>query len=188
MNEKRRRNKNLVLSFARSDGRVRAVLLNGSRANPKFEADHFQDFDILLVVENLESFTADHAWTNIFGKKIISQMPDEMDLGENYSQEKRVCFAYLMRFEDGNRIDLTLFPKNKLATDFQPDSLTILWLDKDDLFPNIPPPSDKDYWYNTSVSEHPFVEDDEKRDKDIPSSVRWLQDGGAFLHPGVAVS
>ncbi len=137
--------KNLVLGFARSDDRVRAVLLNGSRANPDLEADKFQDFDILFVVGDLESFTANHNWTDFFGEKIISQMPEDMNLGENYSQEKSVSFSYLMQFEDGNRIDLTLFPKNKLDKDFHPDSLTIIWLDKDDLFPNIPPPSDKDY-------------------------------------------
>lgn len=138
--------KNLVLDFARADDRVRAVLLNGSRANPNLKADKFQDFDVVFVVENLESFTANHAWTDVFGEKIISQMPEEMNLGENYSQEKTASFSYLMQFEDGNRIDLTLFPKNKLDTDFHPDSLTVLWLDKDDLFANIPPPSDKDYY------------------------------------------
>ncbi len=137
--------KNLVLDFAGSDNRVRAVLLNGSRANPNLEPDKFQDFDILFVVVDLESFTANHVWIELFGKKIISQMPEEMNPGEKYSQEKTVSFAYLMQFEDGNRIDLTLFPKNKLKSAFQPDSLTVLWLDKDNLFSNIPPPNDKDY-------------------------------------------
>lgn len=137
--------KNLILNFARSDDRVRAVLLNGSRANPNLEPDIFQDFDIVFVVDDLESFTANHAWTDFFGEKIVSQMPEEMNLGENYSQEKTVSFSYLMQFEDGNRIDLTLFPKDKLDTDFQPDSLTVLWLNKDNFFPNIPPSNDKDY-------------------------------------------
>ncbi len=137
--------KDLVLSFAGSDDRVRAVLLNGSRANPNLEPDRFQDFDVLFMVTHLESFIINHAWIDFFGRKIVWQMPEEMNLGENYSQEKSVSFSYLMQFDDGNRIDLTLFPKDKLTIDFQPDSLTVLWLDKDDLFANLPPPSDKDY-------------------------------------------
>ncbi len=137
--------KNLVLNFAWSEDRVRAVLLNGSRANPNLEPDKLQDFDVLFVVDDLESFTANHAWIDFFGNKIISQMPEEMNLGENYSQENTVSFSCLMQFEDGNRIDLTLFPVNKLDTDFYPDSLTVLWLDKDSLFSKIPPSNDKDY-------------------------------------------
>jgi aminoglycoside 6-adenylyltransferase len=143
--------KALIIGFARSDNRVRAVLLNGSRANPNFEPDELQDFDIVFIVESLESFTANHTWTDFFGKKVVSQMPEEMNLGGNYSQEKTVSFSYLMQFEDGSRIDLTLFPKNKLDTDFLPDSLTVLWLDKDNLFPNIPPSSDKDYHINKPI-------------------------------------
>ena len=58
--------KNLVLNFALSEGKVRAILLNGSRANPNLKPDRLQDFDIVFVVEDLESFTADHTWTNFF--------------------------------------------------------------------------------------------------------------------------
>jgi aminoglycoside 6-adenylyltransferase len=50
-----------------------------------------------------------------------------------------------MLFADGNRIDLTLFPADKLNTDFKLDSLTIVWLDKDNLFTNIEAPCEKDY-------------------------------------------
>ena len=67
--------KNLILDFAKSDNRIRAVLLNGSRANPNIKPDRLQDFDIVFIVENLESFTIDHSWTNIFGEKIIFQLP-----------------------------------------------------------------------------------------------------------------
>jgi aminoglycoside 6-adenylyltransferase len=50
-----------------------------------------------------------------------------------------------MLFKDGNRIDLTIFPVEKLKTEFRQDSLTVLLLDKDHLFEKLPPPSDKDY-------------------------------------------
>jgi aminoglycoside 6-adenylyltransferase len=137
--------KNLILGFAKQDDRIRAVLLNGSRANPNIKPDQLQDFDIVFIVDNVESFTIDHSWTNIFGEKIIFQLPDEMTFGVEDGYQKKVSFSYLMLFEDGNRIDLTLFPKQKLKSDFKVDSLTILWLDKDNLFTNLPAPGDKDY-------------------------------------------
>ena len=137
--------KNLLLDFANQDDRIRAVLLNGSRANPNIKPDRFQDFDIVFIVDDLESFTADHSWTNIFGEKIIFQLPDEMTFGIEDSSQKKTSFAYLMLFKDRNRIDLTLFAKQKFKSDFKVDSLTILWLDKDNLFPNLPASGNKDY-------------------------------------------
>ncbi|MEO8414795.1 MAG: aminoglycoside 6-adenylyltransferase [Ginsengibacter sp.] len=137
--------KNLILDFAKQDNRIRAVLLNGSRANPKVIPDRFRDFDIVFIVENLQSFTRDHSWSDIFGEKIIFQLPGEINFGiEDISREK-ISFAYLMLFKDNNRVDLTLFPKKKLTTNFNPDSLTLLWLDKDHLFIDLPQSGDKDY-------------------------------------------
>jgi len=137
--------KNLILDIAKQDNRIRAVLLNGSRANSNIKPDRFQDFDIVFIVDNLESFTTDHSWTNVFGEKIIFQLPDEMTFGNENIHQKKVSFAYLMLFKDKNRIDLTLFPKQKITSDFKPDSLTTLWLDKDNLFRKLPRSSDKDY-------------------------------------------
>ena len=51
-----------------------------------------------------------------------------------------------MLFEDGNRIDLTLFPVERFKSRFHPDSLTVVWLDKDERFSDVEAPSDKDYF------------------------------------------
>jgi len=72
--------KKIIVGKANADTRIRAVLLNGSRANSKVEPDRFQDYDIVYLVNQLESFTNDHAWTAIFGEKLIWQLPDEMEL------------------------------------------------------------------------------------------------------------
>src|SRR6476660_3758866 len=50
-----------------------------------------------------------------------------------------------MLFTDGNRIDLTLLSKKEINANCKADSLTIVWLDKDNMFPDIPLPSDLDY-------------------------------------------
>ena len=146
--------KNLIVDFGTKDDRVRAILLNGSRANPNAMHDKFQDFDIVFLVRQIRSFTNDHLWTDIFGEKLIWQLPDAMRF---ITQDDSIGFAYLMLFDDGNRIDLTLFPLEKYQTDFKLDSLTTVWLDKDSLFANIPPPSDIDY-HIRRPSEQEFFE------------------------------
>lgn len=137
--------KNLIARFAGKDERIRAVLLNGSRANPNVEHDKLEDFDILFIVRDCESFIGDDNWTNVFGEKLIYQLPDEMTFGKENNRDDTIAFHYLMLFTDGNRIDVTLFPIERFKTHFLPDSLTIVWLDKDNLFPRPPFPSDIDY-------------------------------------------
>src|SRR6185437_2824552 len=136
--------KNKIIDFAKDDERIRAVVLNGSSANPKVVPDKFQDFDILFVVENFDSFLKDKNWISFLGNPILKQLPDEMILG-NEKNEYRLSYAYLLIFEDGNRVDLTLFRKEKFD-EFKFDSLTIVWLDKEGLFQNIPEANDKDYF------------------------------------------
>ncbi len=81
--------KNLIIDFATKDKRIRAVLLNGSRANPNIQHDKLQDFDIVFIVSSYEDFVSDHKWTNDFGEKLIHQLPDEMTLGNESNKMKR---------------------------------------------------------------------------------------------------
>jgi Streptomycin adenylyltransferase len=53
-------------------------------------------------------------------------------------------FAYLMQFVDGNRLDLTLCPLNRID-DVRKQSLSVLLLDKDGLIGPLPPANEKDY-------------------------------------------
>jgi aminoglycoside 6-adenylyltransferase len=134
----------LIISTALADDRIRAVLLNGSRANNGARADSFQDFDIVYVVTELKSFLFDHSWIDVFGERIILQMPDSMTIGNENAKEK-YSFSYLMLFKDGNRIDLTLFPVDKLKSHYKSDSLTKVLLDKDGIFNTAQGPDLKDY-------------------------------------------
>jgi aminoglycoside 6-adenylyltransferase len=131
----------LILSTAKNDERIRAVILSGSRTNPNAARDIFQDFDILYLVTEVAPFTNDHTWIHRFGELMILQMPEVM---QDPPPQNDGSFAYLMQFTDGNRIDLTLFPIDKL-NQLETDSLSLLLLDKDDLFRPFAPPSDSDY-------------------------------------------
>ena len=78
---------------------VDAVAMSGSRTNPKAPKDEFQDYDVVYIVGDLDGLIADLSWLDQFGTRIIEQ--------HNVLGNRRL---YLMLFEDGNRIDLTLCP------------------------------------------------------------------------------
>lgn len=141
MNHKRSEQEmfDLILGTAQEDARVRAVLMNGSRANPNAPRDIFQDFDIVYIVTDVESFKSDPTWISRFGELMILQLPDDMHDPPPLDQPG---YTYLMQFLDGSRIDLNLFPLRQLKR-LEEDSQTILLLDKDGLFPPFPPPSDR---------------------------------------------
>ncbi|MGJ1418839.1 aminoglycoside 6-adenylyltransferase [Sphingobacterium spiritivorum] len=148
--------KNMIIAFGERDLRIRAILLNGSRANPAAKPDKFQDYDIVFMVNELDSFRKDPTWIDTFGERIIMQLPDAMTHITDESGQAAESFAYLMLFTDFNRIDLTLFPVPGLDT-YQQDSLTVVWLDKDGLFEGIADSSESDY-YIDKPAEQEFAE------------------------------
>ena len=138
----------LILDAARNDDRIRAVVMNGSRANPDAARDIFQDYDIVYLVTDVDSFSADHTWIDRFGERMILQMPETMADPPARGDGR---FIYLMQFADGNRIDLTLLPAARAllpASDhgaLEWESLSRLLLDKDGIVEPFPPPTDTDY-------------------------------------------
>ena len=92
----------LILQIA-DNLKAEAVALSGSRINPQTQKDEFQDYDVVYIVDNLEELISDLYWLNRFGNRLIEQYNL---LGHLY--------LYLMLFEDGNRIDLTLCPKEHI--------------------------------------------------------------------------
>lgn len=124
-----------ILETAQTDPRIRAVMMNGSRANPNATPDIFQDFDIVYLVSELQSFKANPSWIDRFGERMVLQLPNEFGEGPPPN-----VYAYLIQFLDGNRLDLTL------RTDaFEPDSQSLLLLDKDGVTKPTEA-SDADYW------------------------------------------
>ena len=113
---------------------VDAVAMSGSRTNPKAPKDEFQDHDVVYIVEDLDGLTADLAWLEEFGKRIIEQ--------HNVLDHRHL---YLMLFEDGNRIDLTLCPKEHIKEWVDSEADFTVLNDPQGLFvPYAPTP--KRYW------------------------------------------
>ena len=136
----------LILDVASNDDRIRAVYMNGSRANPNVPKDIFQDYDIVYVVEETATFLEDKNWIDVFGELIIKQEPCKLDKMLGIDIDFSVSYNYLMQFTDGNRIDLTILTKEAMLKSYLDDKLTIPLLDKDNCLPQIPKPSDEDYW------------------------------------------
>ena len=113
---------------------VDAVALSGSRTDTKAPKDEFQDYDVVYVVDDLDTLTRDLAWLDRFGKRLIEQY--------NVLEHRRL---YLMLFEDGNRIDLTLCPKEHIKEWVDSEADFTVLNDPQGLFvPYAPTP--KRYW------------------------------------------
>lgn len=140
----------LITGVAKADERIRSVIMLGSRANPNCPKDKYQDYDIAYFVTDINPFYNNMDWIKEkFGSPAIVQLPELMShpllppQGDGH-------FTYLMIFEDGIRIDLSI-QFELYIDDGEP---AIILLDKDNLisieanqtFFNIKPPQEKCYY------------------------------------------
>ena len=113
---------------------VDAVAMSGSRTNPKAPKDEFQDYDVVYIVEDLDGLIADLSWLHQFGTRSIEQ--------HNILGNRRL---YLMLFEDGNRIDLTLCPKEHIQEWVDSETGFTVLVDEKGLFESYSP-SPQRFW------------------------------------------
>ena len=118
---------------------VKAVAISGSRTNPNAPKDEFQDYDVVYVVEDLDGLLADLAWLEGFGKRVIEQ--------HVLLDHRRL---YLMLFEDGNRIDLTLCPKEYIQEWVDSEAGFTVLEDEKGLFESYSP-SPKRFWIHLTT-------------------------------------
>ncbi len=131
----------LIITTAREDERIRAAILNGSRANPNAPKDFFQDFDVVYFVTDMAPFIRNLEWIRRFGELMLLQLPEDM---QDPPPAMDQGYGYLMQFADGNRIDLGFYPLAKIPEKIE-DSLTVLLLDKDGIVPPLPPADESGY-------------------------------------------
>jgi aminoglycoside 6-adenylyltransferase len=129
----------LILGTAKQDDRIRAVIISGSRTNPDAPKDCFQDFDIIYVVTEMPPYVHNLEWIRRFGELMILQLPDEMD---DPLSEESDGYCYLMQFTDGNRIDLTIYPLEKIDK-MTWGGINLVLLDKDGYVSSLIRPGEK---------------------------------------------
>ena len=123
----------LILQIAKKL-QVDAVALSGSRTDEQAPKDEFQDYDVVYLVDDIDNLTSDLSWLDQFGKRIIEQ---EVTLGHRR--------LYLMLFEDGNRIDLTLCPKEHINEWIASEADYTVLVDEKGLFESYSP-SPQRFW------------------------------------------
>ena len=130
----------LIIKTAEADECIRAVSMEGSRANPSAPKDQYQDYDVNYYVSYMAPFYDNPAWIiGAFGEPLIMQTPESMSNPAGGGH-----FNYMMIFADGCRLDLTFTP-HKYASNGEP---MVALLDKDDgkgFLPALPPPNDAVY-------------------------------------------
>ncbi len=120
---------------------IRAVLLTSSRANPRAPLDILSDYDVILVVADMQPFAADEAWLEAYSRPMV-RFRDRDSMYGIETETRLVLYA------DGTKIDYSVWPAEALgrarAAPRLPDNLDVgyrVLLDKDGLAQGLAPPS-----------------------------------------------
>ena len=135
----------ILLSYAKNDENIRAVLMEGSRAYGK--VDQYSDYDIVYVTRSSEQYFNGAILsflTDKFGEITVTQTPDNGDPHDVYT--------HLIQFASGLRIDLT-FNSLEFLSRVPLESATVVLMDKDEMFAGAAPPSDADFWLKCPSAE-----------------------------------
>ncbi len=135
-----------LIQWAEHQPGVRAMLLTSSRAIPNAPADVFSDYDVILAVRDVQQFYEDRTWLEAFGSVLVVYR----DPLEPYYGFPRS--AYVTQYENGLKIDFTLWPVEILqpisAEPQLPDEFDAgyrVLLDKDHLTDGLKPPTYRAY-------------------------------------------
>ena len=95
-----------LIQWAEQQESVRAMLLTSTRANPTADKDVLSDYDVVLVVQDIHSFFEDRTWPQNFGQALVVHC-DPIHPAPGYGIE---MFANVTQYEDGLKIDFSLWP------------------------------------------------------------------------------
>jgi aminoglycoside 6-adenylyltransferase len=95
-----------LIQWATARNPIRAVLLTSTRAIPNAPIDALSDYDVILIVQDVQPFVADRTWLNDFGDVLIAYW-DPFHPDPVFGIER--C-GNVTQFADGLKIDFTLWP------------------------------------------------------------------------------
>jgi aminoglycoside 6-adenylyltransferase len=131
-----------LTQWAHDQPQVRAMLLTSSRAIPHAPKDMFSDYDVILVLNDVQSFYDDRTWLEVFGPVLVVYR-DPLIYERGFPRS-----AYVTQYENGLKIDFTLWPvgffRELVAHTTLPDEFDAgyqVLLDKDQLTEGLKPPS-----------------------------------------------
>ena len=148
-----------LMEWAEERETLRAMLLTSTRTSPNARVDLFSDYDVVLVVTDIHPFYADRAWLEDFGRVLVLYRDP---IKVVYGVER---FAYITQYEDGLKIDFTLWPVEMVscivAAPQLPDDLDVGYttlMDKDGLATGMQSPT-----YRAHIPSPPTREEYETR-------------------------
>jgi len=131
----------LIKQVAKSDERIRAAYIHGSRANPNAKKDIFSDYDVVFVVTEIDSFINSKDWINAFGDItfIFESLKNENKFFGKELNDLSRFYVWGLLLSDGNRIDLLAEIKEEaMKNKFTINKQTMVLLDKDNCLTKIP--------------------------------------------------
>ena len=100
----------VLVAWASRRPDVRVVLITSNRAIPDAKLDAYSDFDIILVVSDVESLVTDKRWVSDFGEVLVAYWdPPETD-----PETGSVSVGSITQFVSGLKIDITLWSRERL--------------------------------------------------------------------------
>jgi aminoglycoside 6-adenylyltransferase len=136
-----------IIAWGEKHELVRAVVLTSSRAIPGNPyTDRYSDYDVILALRDVHPFHESREWLAAFGTVLaMYRDPLHEENGVNWS-------GSVVQFEDGLKIDFSLWPVEMLRKVAQQETLPAefdagyqVLLDKDGLTEGIKPPTYRGY-------------------------------------------
>lgn len=95
-----------LIQWALARSPIRAVLLTSTRAAPNTPVDALSDYDVILIVQDIQPFVTDRTWLNDFGEVLVAYW-DPIYPNPVFSIEQ--C-GNVTQYTNGLKIDFTLWP------------------------------------------------------------------------------
>ena len=114
----------------------------------------------MYVVKETESFRTDLSWMEPFGKVILKQEQDDaFGYGERFKIQDHYdeTYSWLLLFEDGNRIDIGVETLEAVQKGSNRNKLFVPLLDKTGCLPQLPPPTDEEFFTYPQSYEEGFM-------------------------------
>jgi aminoglycoside 6-adenylyltransferase len=137
---------------------VRAGLITSTRAVPHLKTDELSDYDVILVVTNIEPYVEDRGWIETFGNVLVSYW-DPIEIDDDTGAERS---GNIIQYDDGLKIDFTLWSIDGLrhlteqpVLPLELDAGYRVIADKDGLASKLPAPTYRGYRrYQPSEAEY----------------------------------
>ena len=139
---------NRLIQWGESKDTVRAMLLTSTRARPQASLDVFSDYDVVLVVRDIQPFFADRSWLEDFGQVLVVYW-DPIYPESDYGIEQT---GNVIQYADGLKIDFRIWPealprqiRHAATLPSEMDAGYTILLDKDHLTQGLRPPTYQAY-------------------------------------------